>query len=140
MTNVSSDSTMIVESSLGWMTGHWLWESGEDMSEELWLKPRSGLILGIHRTIRSGNPFFEFLRIEFRDSSVVYVAQPRGVNTTEFILVELGECSVVFENPDHDFPRRIIYRRDGDRLTSRIEGTIDGSARQESWSWKQTKN
>lgn len=140
MKNVFADSTADAESSLDWMAGHWLSESGEDMSEELWLESRYGLMLGIHRTIRSGKPFFEFLRIEVRDSSVVYIAQPRGTKPTEFVLVETGKSSVIFENPELDFPRRIIYQRDNGQLTARIEGTVDGSDRRELWIWERTEN
>jgi hypothetical protein len=33
----------------------------------------------------------------------------------------------VFENPQHDFPQRIIYKRDGaDGLKARIEGESKG--------------
>jgi len=35
----------------------------------------------------------------------------------------------VFEDPGRDFPRRILYWRDGDALMARIEGTINGQAR-----------
>ena len=34
-----------------------------------------------------------------------------------------------FENLEHDFPQRIIYRRDGDSLTGRIEGVSMGKER-----------
>jgi hypothetical protein len=36
---------------------------------------------------------------------------------------------VVFENGAHDFPQRIRYRRGGDMLFARIEGTRDGKVR-----------
>jgi hypothetical protein len=32
----------------------------------------------------------------------------------------------VFENPTHDFPQRVIYRREGDSLLGRIEGMTNG--------------
>jgi hypothetical protein len=64
----------------------------------------------------------EDLRIEQRDDAVYYVARPRGQGETAFRRVESGAGRVVFENPDHDFPKRIMYWRDGDRLHARIEG------------------
>jgi hypothetical protein len=36
-------------------------------------------------------------------------------------MVTLGESEAVFENPDHDFPQRITYRRSGRELHVRIE-------------------
>ena len=42
----------------------------------------------------------------------------------------MTDDEVVFENPTHDFPQRIIYRKGADRsVTARIEGVIDGKAR-----------
>jgi hypothetical protein len=42
----------------------------------------------------------------------------------------------VFENPGHDFPQRLIYRRDGDRLTARIEGQAGGRTRTVEWAYR----
>ena len=59
------------------------------------------------RTIEAGGiTFFEYLRIDVRDDGVFYVAQPLGRPPTEFKLVTLDAKSAVFENPQHDFPKR----------------------------------
>ena len=42
---------------------------------------------------------------------------------------------MVFENPEHDFPQRIIYTRSEDRLQARIEGDVGGEIRAETWQW-----
>lgn len=47
-----------------------------------------------------------------------------------FKLVKHGEGEALFENPEHDFPQRIIYRLEKDgSLFARIEGTINGKER-----------
>jgi len=43
--------------------------------------------------------------------------------------------SVVFENPEHDFPQRILYRLDGGMLHARIEGVVDGEPLSSEWTW-----
>jgi hypothetical protein len=44
---------------------------------------------------------------------------------------------VVFENPDHDFPQRILYwLEDADVLRARIEGTEDGENRGVEWTFR----
>lgn len=53
-----------------------------------------------------------------------------GQSAASFPLVRLSGQEAVFENPQHDFPQRVIYRRDGDRLTGRIEGRIGGEAKE----------
>lgn len=100
------------------------------------MAPDGGLLLGLHRDVRaSGRTFFEFLRIEESDSGLVYVAQPLGRPPVRFPLLTIGESEVVFENAAHDFPQRIIYTREDNVLRARVEGTIDGTGRVESWEW-----
>jgi hypothetical protein len=65
---------------------------------------------------------FEFVRIERRGPDVFYVAQPQGEKPTEFRMTKLEDSMIVFENPKHDFPKRISYRRiDADHVTARID-------------------
>jgi uncharacterized protein DUF6265 len=42
----------------------------------------------------------------------------------------VSDSAVTFENPSHDFPQRIIYRRRGaDSLLARVEGMRGGQLR-----------
>jgi hypothetical protein len=67
-------------------------------------------MLGVSRTVSRGSMrAFEFLRIVERDGGLVYIAQPGGAPPTEFVLTELGGTRAVFENPRHDYPKRIVY-------------------------------
>ena len=94
-------------------------------------------MLGLNRVIRPGKrAFFEFLRIEERDGEIAYVAQPGGGASTSFRLVSVEGTTAVFENPDHDFPQRIIYRLDDGKLCARIEGTVDGEDSAQGWCWQ----
>ncbi len=52
---------------------------------------------------------FEYLRIVERDQGLVYIAQPGGKAPTEFVLTEISEGRAVFDNPRHDYPKRIVY-------------------------------
>ena len=42
-------------------------------------------------------------------------------------------------NLAHDFPQRVIYRRDGERLAARIEGTVGGQARGKEWVFQRVR-
>lgn len=69
---------------------------------------------------------FEFLRIVTKEGRAVYVAQPGGVAPTEFTATRHTAEQIVFENPRHDFPKRITYERPGpDRLVASIDGGAD---------------
>jgi hypothetical protein len=122
---------------LGWLAGHWSGSAGNVAMEEVWIEPAGGVMLGLHRDVFSDQPpFFEYLRIEQRGSSVVYVASPRGADATEFALVSADLTQAVFENLEHDFPQRIIYRRAGDLLIVRIEGDVSGEPKSRQWEWR----
>lgn len=54
---------------------------------------------------------------------------------TPFPLKELSGARVVFENPTHVFPQRIIYWKDGQHLRASIEGTANGKPASEEWRW-----
>lgn len=121
---------------LAWLAGHWVHQVEGRTSEEIWLPPTGNLMLGVNQTVHDGETrAFEFLRIERRATGSVYLASPGGREPTPFTLIAHNDMTVTFENPEHDFPQRIIYRREGDRLHARIEGMADGEQRSMAWSW-----
>jgi hypothetical protein len=116
---------------LGWLAGCWQGGGGTTVVDEQWMQPRGGVMLGMSRTTRGDSVVeFEQLRIYTRGGRAVYAATPSGQAAAEFEARTTGDSTVVFENPAHDFPQRIIYRRQGaDSLVARIEGTRGGKVR-----------
>jgi hypothetical protein len=89
-----------------------------------------GSLLGVGRTVGGGKTLeFEFLQIREEDHGLFYVAKPSNQPEASFKLTAHSADSVTFENPTHDFPQRIIYRRSGDALFARTEGTTNGRTR-----------
>jgi len=126
---------------LTWLVGYWTNNGDGARMMELWLPPEGGVMLGLHRDVfESGQLLFEFLRIEQRDSMVVYVAAPSNQPAGEFTLVESGPVRAVFENPDHDFPQRIIYELTDDvTLVARVEGEVNGTPKSSTWTWNRAR-
>jgi hypothetical protein len=125
-------------SELAWMSGSWMGtEKGVEM-EELWQTPKGNSMLGLHRDVAGGRTVgFEFQRIEATAEAITYWASPEGRPATPFRLKELKGKRVVFENPEHDFPQRIIYWLDNaGALHAKIEGTQGGKSSSMEWSWK----
>lgn len=113
---------------LGWLSGRWVAEAEGGWTEEAWSAPRGSVMLGFSRAGR-GDVLreWEFIRIAPDASgAVAYHAQPGGRPPVAFRLVAHDAASVTFENPAHDFPQRIRYVREGDRLTATISRR-DGS-------------
>lgn len=106
-----------------WLAGDWCSHSGARTSEEHWLPAAGGMMLGTARTVTPGRDTeFEFLRIESVGGVSVYLAQPQGAAATAFKRSAAGEGWIRFENPAHDFPKRVEYRRTGAVLHAEIAG------------------
>jgi len=91
------------------------------------------MMIGMGRTIKSGKAVdWEFMRIEERGTDIFYLAKPKeNAGETPFKLIRSSAAEAVFENPEHDFPQRVIYRlAKSGNLEARIEGTTsDGKAK-----------
>ena len=108
-------------SPLSFLSGCWRAETGDGEVVEQWSPVLGDTMLGHSATLRPGKKTaFEFLRIQAADAVVLY-AQPGGRSpAVPFTLVSTADGDAVFENPDHDFPQRIRYRRDDDVLRASI--------------------
>ena len=124
----AEDSTSPTVEQLAWLSGAWEGMAGKASLEEHWTPVAGGTLFGVSRTIVGGKTVaFEFLRIEARADGILYVAQPNGRPPTDFKLIKLEGLSVVFENLAHDFPQRILYRKNADgTLDARVEGERNG--------------
>ena len=110
-------------SSIDWIAGHWCGEIGESTFEEIWLPPHGGVTVGVSRSLKGDmTTGFEFFRIADIDGVQSFIAQPSGNPPTVFGRTDGGEFWVRFENPEHDFPQRIEYRREGDSLHAEAAG------------------
>jgi len=108
----------------GWLAGCWELRAANRVTTEMWMPPLGGQMFGASRTV-VGNAVreFELLRLTARGDTLVYTANPSGQRETAFRSVSATATELVFENPAHDFPQRVIYRRRGaDSVVARIEG------------------
>ena len=125
---------------LAWLEGHWVGTDGPLRMEEIWTSPAGGVLVGLHKDVTAGSgtsrTWFEFQRIERGADGIAYVAQPGGQPPTRFALIEQAPRRVVFANPAHDFPQRILYwLDDAGVLHARIEGPKGGKTVGQEWTW-----
>jgi hypothetical protein len=110
---------------LNWVLDKWVGEGNGGTMYESWVKTDDNLFKGDAYTIRNGDTVFtESLKIEKVGDDIFYVATvAHNPGPVSFKLVGLSDNEAVFENPEHDFPNRIIYTlRDDGSLYARIEG------------------
>lgn len=117
--------------SLAFMSGCWEISNPEKkrLVSEQWMSPVGNAMMGMSRTVRNDKMgAFEFLRIVEDETGINYISKPsQNKEETAFKLIKWSVNEVIFENPTHDFPQRIIYKlTKPDALAARIEGTMGG--------------
>jgi len=125
-------------SALQWMTGCWERRTNNLIVTEQWSFPRAKMMLGAGQTTRGDSTIeYEHTRIFERKGTLVYSAQPSGQAPAEFVADSVSGFSVIFSNPAHDFPQRVIYRRlTPDSLLGRVEGQRNGQIRGVNFSYR----
>ncbi len=112
---------------LAFLTGCWAGESDGEQIQESWSNQTGGSMLGTAKTVNGRYlKLFEFLRITSDDDGIQYVPYIKGVEAVPFALAVVGENHARFENPAHDFPKVIDYRRESDTLHISLNGDGGG--------------
>ena len=110
------------------MTGCWDLAEGDHWTQECWMEPKAGLMLGASREgtgAKLGS--WEQLRIErAADGSVTLFASPGGRAPLPFAGRAVSASAIEFTNAAHDYPQRIRYELKSGRLLAEIS-LLDGS-------------
>ncbi len=121
---------------LAFMTGCWRAPAGATtVMEEFYSTPSNNLMVGTTRYLRDGRTvMFEFTQITADSTGITLLPYPRGrASEDAFHLTVLEDGRAVFEAPEHDFPKRIIYHRESaDVRIARIDGGT-GSTQAQEW-------
>ena len=87
-------------------------------------------MIGVSRTIRDGKlTQYQMIVLREQGDRLAYVAHPSGQPTATFLSTQVNDSELRFENPAHDFPQQIGYRRDSARLLAWIGGIANGKPR-----------
>jgi len=124
---------------IAWMAGDRVMRTEKAEVREVWIGPADDVLLGMSLTRRfdGRKGEYEHVRIETRaDGTLAFIAKPSGQPEAVFPLASYDTGLLVFENPRHDFPQRVIYRdMGGGVIKARIEGTINGKERSAEWTY-----
>lgn len=122
--------------SLEWMLGSWTTAAGKQVIREEWTRVSTDTWEGAGRTIAGeGGAVLsgESLRLVEMAGGVFYLAKvDHNELPTAFRLTECSASHAVFENPAHDFPRKLDYRLSPDgQLTVLVSDGADKGFRLE---------
>lgn len=111
---------------LNWLAGTWTRTNAKPGRSgiEQWELTSSNELRGLGINLRGKDTtFVEKLRIIIKDENIVYVADvPENQKSIYFKLTEITDSGFTFENPTHDFPKKIAYHLDGKKLKAQISG------------------
>jgi len=111
---------------LNWLLGQWKRTNVKpgQTGLETWKKTSSVAFEGFGITIKGADTVFsEKLKIIVKDNTVFYVADvAENKEPTYFKLTEITDEGFICENTEHDFPKKITYRRSGKILKATISG------------------
>lgn len=97
---------------VAWMVGTWR----GTRTEEVWVRVEDVLV-GVSLGRKGG---FEVLDVDAHPGFLRYVARPGGGDPVAFACTHGGADVAEFTNPDHDFPQRIRYELDKEKLRAHV--------------------
>jgi uncharacterized protein DUF6265 len=129
-------------SDLTWLEGKWVGTSQGLKFFEEWQPLKGNLLAGAGWALSDQDTvFFEKVRIEQRGEDLFYIASVDGNDgDVDFKFTGYKNDSMVFENPKHDFPQRVVYFRNPDgKLYACVDGKDKGTFTRIEFSYQKEK-
>lgn len=138
----SSDKKFEQLEKMNWLVGQWENKMPEGILTETWTKTNDSTFSGTSYFIINKNDTVHsetILLIQLKNE-LIYSPTVKGQNddkSVDFILTSDVENSFVFENPKHDYPKKIVYKKVAENsLITTISGIEQGKQNTESYPMK----
>jgi hypothetical protein len=127
-----------------WLLGNWENKSDDGDLLETWKKVNDSIYDGESYFIKGKDTLhFEKIQMKQKGESLFYIATIRGQNNDKPVTFKHNdtiEKQLVFENPKHDFPQKIVYSQiTNDSIIIQISGIQQGKPSSERFSMKKSK-
>lgn len=113
-----------------WLQGTWTRTNAKPgrSGVEIWQKRSDSEMTGQGISLKgSDTTFVEKLKIIMKDDAIYYVADvPENKEPILFKLTSHSKNRLVFENPQHDFPKKITY----ELLRNKLKATTAGDGKE----------
>jgi hypothetical protein len=114
-----------------WLLGNWTNQSEAGLAIEHWIKKNDSMFIGeSYFIIGNDTASSERMSLEQHGDVMTYNPTVRDQNNNqriEFTLTGFTEKQLIFENPKHDFPQKIIYNQvNPDSIFAEISGKMNG--------------
>jgi hypothetical protein len=126
------------------LIGTWKNETSRGIIYESWTKENELELVGLGYSLANGDTtVYETLSIIKEPDAMYYIPRVMDQNEAQPVRFKAKEVTLkklVFENPSHDFPQVITYRRiAADSIMAEISGSIDGQQRIQRFPMKRVK-
>ncbi|MCC7435053.1 MAG: hypothetical protein IT363_10245 [Methanoregulaceae archaeon] len=116
---------------LAWLEGAWTGSAFGGTIDEVFAAPAGGVVLATSRVVTDGQlTNREFIVLAERDGILIYEVHLPKREPHVFNLESLGEQSVVWADPENDWPKLITYIRTGEAIEVKLEGGPGGRVEQ----------
>jgi hypothetical protein len=126
-----------------WLLGKWENKSDDGNLLEIWTKANDSIYIGESYCIKEKDTLhFEKIQLKQKGEDLFYIPTVKGQNNDKpvtFIFKDTIGKQLVFENPKHDYPQKIIYSQiSKDRMIILISGIQQGKVSSIKYSLKKT--
>lgn len=124
-----------------WLLGEWENKSSDGKLNESWKKVNDSTFNATSYFIKGKDTVhFESIELQQKGEFLNYAATVKGQNGDKPIIFKLTnstENQLVFENPKHDYPQKIIYTQLNEtNMTAEITGILSGKPAKEKFQMK----
>jgi hypothetical protein len=121
-----------------WLVGNWEQKLPDGIITETWTKDNDSTFSGKSFFIKEKDTIhLENIVLTQKKDELLYIPTVNGQNNDEpvtFKLTSEAANAFTFENPTHDYPQKITYKKVAtDRLVATISGIQQGKQSQESY-------
>jgi Domain of unknown function (DUF6265) len=132
-------------SELNWLSGNWLFSEGKTSFYENWKIIDDSTFVGQGFVLSGADTIgIENLSLKQRNNEITYTAaihKDKTTNSTDFTFTKKENASYLFENPAHDFPKRIIYKQNGStKMSVVIDAGKDSTTKNQSFYFTRLSN
>lgn len=126
------------------ITGTWLNKRPNGDIHEHWDRKTETEFSGIsYKISKADTVFLEKVRLYWQNQEIIYAPVAYGQNNEKEVLFKLKSMNqnrFVFENLQHDFPKRIVYEfRSADSLYAYIEGEVKSQTKRIDYPYSRIK-
>lgn len=125
-----------------WLIGKWGHTSKEGTLTETWVKTNDSVYKGATYFVVGGKDtvFAETVDLIQENDKLAYIASVPGQNKEKpvrFDMTSISDNTIIFENPAHDYPNKIVYNKIGnDSVFAEIFGVQKGKPATEKFAMK----